>query len=102
MSSDLQSLRRKGLTATQVRENGREGEVFSLIGPKRYDAPWKDIESQGYIAPADCTEVRVAMPADDRMAYAMAEPEDRARLGRSEERRVGKECRWWWAQDLYK
>ncbi|HJB10389.1 MAG TPA: DEAD/DEAH box helicase [Candidatus Brachybacterium merdavium] len=81
MTADLQARRRLGLTATLVREDGREGEVFSLIGPKRYDAPWKDIESQGYIAPADCTEVRVAMPADDRMAYAMAEPEDRARLG---------------------
>ena len=81
MTADLQARRRLGLTATLVREDGREGEVFSLIGPKRYDAPWKDIESQGYIAPADCTEVRVAMPSDDRMAYAMAEPADRARLG---------------------
>ena len=81
MTADLQARRRLGLTATLVREDGREGEVFSLIGPKRYDAPWKDIEAQGYIAPADCTEVRVAMPASDRMAYAMAEPEDRARLG---------------------
>ncbi|GAB4096959.1 DEAD/DEAH box helicase [Brachybacterium sp. NBEC-018] len=81
MTADLQARRRLGLTATLVREDGREGEVFSLIGPKRYDAPWKDIEAQGYIAPADCTEVRVAMPAEDRMAYAMAEPEDRPRLG---------------------
>lgn len=81
MTADLQARRRLGLTATLVREDGREGEVFSLIGPKRYDAPWRDIEAQGYIAPADCTEVRVAMPASDRMAYAMAEPEDRARLG---------------------
>ncbi|MGP9680567.1 DNA repair helicase XPB [Brachybacterium sp. AOP3-A1-3] len=81
MTADLQARRRLGLTATLVREDGREGEVFSLIGPKRYDAPWKDIEAQGYIAPADCTEVRVAMPADDRMAYAMAEAADRPRLG---------------------
>ncbi|MGY5764072.1 DNA repair helicase XPB [Brachybacterium sp. DNPG3] len=81
MTADLQARRRLGLTATLVREDGREGEVFSLIGPKRYDAPWKDIEAQGYIAPAECTEVRVAMPAEDRMAYAMAEAEDRPRLG---------------------
>ncbi|GAA4529899.1 DEAD/DEAH box helicase [Brachybacterium paraconglomeratum] len=81
MTADLQARRRLGLTATLVREDGREGEVFSLIGPKRYDAPWKDIESQGYIAPADCTEVRVTMPAADRMAYAMAEASDRPRLG---------------------
>ncbi|MEE1619473.1 DNA repair helicase XPB [Brachybacterium sp. J153] len=81
MTADLQARRRLGLTATLVREDGREGEVFSLIGPKRYDAPWKDIESQGYIAPAECTEVRVSMPAGDRMAYAMAEAEDRPRLG---------------------
>ncbi|MGP9538692.1 DNA repair helicase XPB [Brachybacterium sp. AOP43-C2-M15] len=81
MTADLQARRRLGLTATLVREDGREGEVFSLIGPKRYDAPWKDIEAQGYIAPADCTEVRVTMPAADRMAYAMAEASDRPRLG---------------------
>ncbi|WP_087484610.1 DNA repair helicase XPB [Brachybacterium massiliense] len=81
MTADLQARRRLGLTATLVREDGREGEVFSLIGPKRYDAPWKDIEAQGYIAPAVCTEVRVTMPSADRMAYAMAEAADRPRLG---------------------
>ena len=69
----MQARRRLGLTATLVREDGREGEVFSLIGPKRYDAPWKDIEAQGYIAPADCVEVRVDLPRDERVAYAMAE-----------------------------
>ncbi len=83
MTADLQARRRLGLTATLVREDGREGEVFSLIGPKRYDAPWKDIEAQGYIAPAVCTEVRVTLPAADRMAYAMAETADRPRLGAS-------------------
>ncbi|MDN5901469.1 MAG: DEAD/DEAH box helicase [Brachybacterium sp.] len=81
MTADLQARRRLGLTATLVREDGREGEVFSLIGPKRYDAPWKDIETQGYIAPAICTEVRATMPASDRMTYAMAEAADRPRLG---------------------
>ena len=80
MTADLQARRRLGLTATLVREDGREGDVFSLIGPKRYDAPWKDIEAQGYIAPADCVEVRVSLPDGQRMAYAMAEPEERYRL----------------------
>ena len=80
MTADLQARRRIGLTATLVREDGREGDVFSLIGPKRYDAPWKDIESQGWIAPADCVEVRVSLPEGERLAYATAEPEERYRL----------------------
>ena len=85
MTADLQARRRLGLTATLVREDGREGDVFSLIGPKRYDAPWKDIESQGYIAPADCVEVRVTLPEDERLAYATAEPDVRYRLAASSE-----------------
>ncbi len=80
MTADLQARRRLGLTATLVREDGREGEVFSLIGPKRYDAPWKDIETQGYIAPADCVEVRVTLSEHERLLYATAEAEDRYRL----------------------
>ena len=80
MTANLQARRRIGLTATLVREDGREGDVFSLIGPKRYDAPWKDIESQGWIAPADCVEVRVTLPEGERLAYATAEPEERYRL----------------------
>ena len=79
-TADLQARRRLGLTATLIREDGREGDVFSLIGPKRYDAPWKDIESQGWIAPADCVEVRVTLTEAERMAYATAEPEERYRL----------------------
>ena len=80
MTADLQARRRLGLTATLVREDGRESDVFSLIGPKRYDAPWKDIEAQGWIAPADCVEVRVTMPESMRMAYAVAEPDERYRF----------------------
>jgi DNA excision repair protein ERCC-3 len=80
MTADLQARRRLGLTATLVREDGREGDVFSLIGPKRYDAPWKDIEAQGWIAPADCVEVRVTLPESQRFAYATAEPEERYRM----------------------
>ncbi|MGL5858349.1 MAG: DNA repair helicase XPB [Angustibacter sp.] len=83
MTADLQARRRLGLTATLVREDGREGDVFSLIGPKRYDAPWKDIESQGYIAPADCVEVRVTLPDAERLTYATAEPDVRYRLAAS-------------------
>ncbi len=79
-TADLQARRRLGLTATLVREDGREGDVFSLIGPKRYDAPWKDIETQGWIAPASCTEVRVTLTEAERMAYATAEPEERYRM----------------------
>ena len=79
-TADIQSRRRIGLTATLVREDGRESDVFSLIGPKRFDAPWRDIEAQGYIAPADCCEVRVSLPESERMTYAVAEPEDRYRL----------------------
>jgi DNA excision repair protein ERCC-3 len=80
LTADLQSRRRLGLTATLVREDGREADVFSLIGPKRYDAPWKDIENQGWIAPADCREVRVTLTDAERMTYATAEPEDRYRI----------------------
>ncbi|MDR7312163.1 DNA excision repair protein ERCC-3 [Nocardioides luteus] len=80
MTADLQARRRLGLTATLVREDGREGDVFSLIGPKRYDAPWKDIEAQGWIAPADCVEVRVTLPTDERLVYATAEPDERYRI----------------------
>jgi DNA excision repair protein ERCC-3 len=80
LTADLQSRRRLGLTATLIREDGREGDVFSLIGPKRYDAPWKDIENQGWIAPADCTEVRVTLTDAERMNYATAEPEDKYKL----------------------
>ena len=80
MTADLQARRRLGLTATLVREDGREDDVFTLIGPKRYDAPWKEIEAQGWIAPADCVEVRVTLPEAERLAYATAEPDARYRL----------------------
>jgi DNA excision repair protein ERCC-3 len=80
MTADLQSRRRLGLTATLVREDGREGDVFSLIGPKRYDAPWRDIEQQGWIAPAECVEVRVTLTEAERMGYAVADTEERYRV----------------------
>jgi DNA excision repair protein ERCC-3 len=79
-TADIQSRRRLGLTATLVREDGMEGEVFSLIGPKRFDVPWKEIESQGYIAPAQCVEIRVNLSEAERISYATAEPEERYRF----------------------
>jgi DNA excision repair protein ERCC-3 len=80
MTADIQSKRRLGLTATLVREDRREDDVFSLIGPKRYDAPWRDLEAQGWIAPAVCTEVRVGVPEYLRFEYATAEGQDRYRV----------------------
>ncbi|WP_221585858.1 DNA repair helicase XPB [Microbacterium sp. G2-8] len=80
LTADLQARRRLGLTATLVREDGREGDVFSLIGPKRFDAPWKEIEAQGYISPAACYEVRVDLPASERLEYAAAPDDARYRL----------------------
>src|SRR6185312_14084426 len=80
MTADLQSRRRLGLTATLVREDGRESDVFSLIGPKRYDAPWRDIQAQGWIAPADCVEVRVTLTESERLRYATAEADERYRV----------------------
>lgn len=80
LTADLQARRRLGLTATLVREDGREGDVFSLIGPKRFDAPWREIEAQGFIAPAACYEVRVDLPAGERLEYAASADEERYRL----------------------
>ena len=80
MAADLQSRRRLGLTATLVREDGREDDVFSLIGPKRYDAPWKDLEAAGFIATAECVEVRTSLTQEERMLYATAETRERYRI----------------------
>ena len=88
-SADLQARRRLGLTATLVREDGAEGDVFSLIGPKRYDAPWRDIEAQGWIAPAVCTEVRVTLTDQERMAYAVCEETDRYRAASTMDSKLG-------------
>lgn len=80
MTAELQAKRRLGLTATLVREDGKEGDVFSLIGPKRFDAPWKEIEAQGYIAPAECFEIRIDLPEEERLNYAMASQDERYRI----------------------
>jgi len=80
VTAQIQARRRLGLTATLVREDGREGDVFSLIGPKKYDVPWRELETQGWIAAATCTEIRVALPTEQRMDYAVAELRDKYRI----------------------
>jgi len=77
ITAEIQARRRLGLTATLVREDGLETDVFSLIGPKKYDVPWKDLEREGWIAPAVCYEIRTDMPDDWRMEYALAERRDK-------------------------
>ena len=79
MTAEIQARRRLGLTATLVREDGREADVFSLIGPKRYDLPWRELEAQGWVAAADCVEVRVPLTDEERMAYALAGEGERYR-----------------------
>ncbi|KUO94970.1 DNA repair helicase XPB [Ferroacidibacillus organovorans] len=80
ITAEIQARRRLGLTATLVREDGKEDEVFSLIGPKKFDAPWKELEAQGYIATATCTEVRVGLNDEERRHYAVAELREKARI----------------------
>src|SRR5947209_17318528 len=80
VTAQIQARRRLGLTATLIREDGREGDVFSLIGPKKYDVPWRELESRGWIAEANCTEIRVALPEPLRMDYAVAEWRNKYRL----------------------
>lgn len=80
LTAQLQARRRLGLTATLVREDGREGDVFSLIGPKRFDVPWKELEAQGYIAPATCVEIRLELPRSERLDYASSTDQERFRL----------------------
>ena len=72
LSTEMQATRRLGLTATLVREDHKETEVFSLIGPKKYDIPWRILEAQGWIATADCNEIRIPMEAELKMKYALA------------------------------
>jgi len=89
LTADLQARRRLGLTATLVREDGREGDVFSLIGPKRFDAPWKEIEAQGFISPASCYEVRIDLPQQERLEYAASADDERYRLAATAPAKLG-------------
>jgi len=79
-TAELQSKRRLGLTATLVREDGMESDVFSLIGPKRFDVPWRELESQGWIATAECCEIRIELPQECRLDYAVADGRAKFRL----------------------
>ena len=89
LTAELQARRRLGLTATLVREDGREGDVFSLIGPKRFDAPWKEIEAQGFISPASCFEVRIDLPENERLEYAASADDERYRLAATAPAKLG-------------
>jgi DNA excision repair protein ERCC-3 len=80
VTAELQARRRLGLTATLVREDGREDDVFALIGPKKVDVPWKVLENQGWIATAQCTEIRLPMPEPLRMPYAVADARQKFRI----------------------
>lgn len=78
--AEIQAVKRLGLTATLVREDGREDDVFSLIGPKRYDVPWKELEKKGFIAEAYCREIRIPLPPAEELTYAVAEAREKHRL----------------------
>jgi len=80
VTAELQTVRRLGLTATLVREDGREGDVFSLVGPKRYDVPWKDLEGQGWIASASCAEIRVELEGEREVEYAVSNQREKYRI----------------------
>ncbi len=80
VTAEIQARRRLGLTATLIREDGREGDVFTLIGPKKYDVPWRELESRGWIATANCSEIRVALSEEQRMEYAVAEWRNKYRI----------------------
>jgi DNA excision repair protein ERCC-3 len=88
ITAELQARRRLGLTATLVREDGQESDVFSLIGPKKYDVPWKDLEKQGWIATACCHEVRIPLAEEQRMEYAVAEQREKYAVAAHNSRKV--------------
>ncbi len=87
ITAEIQAKRRLGLTATLVREDGREDDVFSLIGPKKADVPWKELEKQGWIATAICTEIRIPLGEENRMEYAIADPREKFRLASTNPRK---------------
>ncbi|MCE9636618.1 MAG: helicase-associated domain-containing protein [Planctomycetes bacterium] len=89
ITAEIQATRRLGLTATLVREDGQEQDVFTLIGPKRFDVPWKVLESQGWIATATCIEVRVALPDELKMEYALADNRTKFRLSSENTSKIG-------------
>ncbi|MBS1253237.1 MAG: hypothetical protein MAG451_02286 [Anaerolineales bacterium] len=88
ITSEIQARRRLGMTATLVREDGLEGDVFSLVGPKRYDVPWKELESQGWIATAECHEIRIPLPDELRMEYAMTPKRQKYRFSAENPKKI--------------
>ena len=89
ITAEIQAMRRLGLTATLIREDGREKDVFSLVGPKRYDVPWKDLEQSGWIASAECVEIRIALPQEDQIAYAVAGKRGKYRIASENRLKLG-------------
>lgn len=88
VTAEIQSVRRLGLTATLIREDGRESDVFSLVGPKRYDVPWKELEQKGWIAEAVCYEIRLDLPRSLRTEYAVADKRRKFRIAAENERKI--------------
>lgn len=88
VTAEIQARRRLGLTATLVREDGRESDVFGLIGPKKFDVPWRELEKQGWIATAECHEIRASLSDDDRMAYALTEDREKYRMAAENRRKM--------------
>ncbi len=88
ITADIQAKRRLGLTATLVREDGKEDDVFSLIGPKKFDSPWKELEKQGWIAQASCYEIRISMDYDYRMKYATSSQRTKYRIAAENPRKI--------------
>lgn len=87
-TTNIQAKRRLGLTATLVREDGKEEDVFALIGPKRYDVPWKVLENRGYIAEAICTEYRLPLPYKEELVYAQADKRQKFRIASENSRKI--------------
>lgn len=88
ITAELQSIYRMGLTATLIREDGREDEVFSLVGPKRYDSPWSELAQRGYIAEAYCHEIRVPLMEEDEVGYALASKREKYRIASVNRRKL--------------
>ena len=88
VTAEIQAVRRIGLTATLLREDGREADVFSLVGPKRFDVPWKELEAKGWIAEAGCNEIRVDLPEDLLIQYAAADKRQKFRIASENPRKL--------------
>lgn len=89
VTAEIQAIRRLGLTATLIREDGREEDVFTLVGPKRFDVPWKELEEKGWIAEAYCHEIRIDLPDDLKIPYATAGKRGKFRIAAENHRKGG-------------